>query len=252
MRSFVLIAVLVPLLFVGCAKRNVKNTSPARDESANAKASPARNDSKTGKIDEGPNWLTDPRFKKEKDQQSTPAPASVQSSTGKPSWGITPPQGGWQPPNAGVAPMPPVQPPGPGPQPGGFAPAGPMAAPGLPAPPGMGVLQPQPVAPAAVTPTAPAKRVEMADMKEVWIYIENRSGASGKMPSPAEVYAALVKTGSPAAELVKSGAIILTGTTDRESVWAYETQARLQGGLVASQNGVETLTAAELQARLGK
>ena len=37
---------------------------------------------------------------------------------------------------------------------------------------------------------------------------------------------------------------------ERESVWAFEAQARLTGGLVVSQNGVETLTAAELAQRM--
>ena len=92
----------------------------------------------------------------------------------------------------------------------------------------------------------------MADMKEVWIFIENASGASGKMPSQLLTYQALIAAKSPAADLVKDGTIFLTGATVRESVWAYETQALTNGGLVATQNGVETLTAAELKTRLGK
>jgi hypothetical protein len=114
-----------------------------------------------------------------------------------------------------------------------------------------GVLQPNPVPqPPAGVPAAPAKRVEMADMKEIWVFIDNFSGASGKMPTVPTIYAALVEAKSPAAALVKDNTILLTGATKRESVWAYEANALLNGGLVVSQNGVETLTAAQLQQRL--
>ena len=127
--------------------------------------------------------------------------------------------------------------------------------PPAPAPaPGTGVLQPTPVAPppVAATPAIPAARVERADMQEVWTFIQYASGASGKMPPAALTYAALVEAKSPAAALVKTQAIVLTGAAAREGVWAFEARARLSGGLVATQNGVETLTAAELQQRLKK
>lgn len=131
--------------------------------------------------------------------------------------------------------------------------------PPAPAPiPGAGVLQPMPAPappPVAVTPALPAARVERAeraDMQEVWVFIENASGASGKMPPAALTYAALVEAKSPAAALVKQQAIVLTGAAARDSVWAFEARAYQSGGLVASQNGVETLTAAELRQRLKK
>jgi hypothetical protein len=117
----------------------------------------------------------------------------------------------------------------------------------------MGVLQPEPVKPPA-TPTPPKySTVTEADMKEVWIFIENFSGAnSGKIPSQVLIYKALVAAESKAAPLVKDGSIYLTDTKTRESIWAFETKALTSGGLVCSQNGVETLTAAELKKRLGK
>ncbi len=231
MRALLLLVVLS--LAVGCAKRGAKNTAP-NDETAGVKLqpSPGGKDAKGGKADE-PNWLTDPRFKTDP-PAGQPLPDAP--SPGKQPWGIPPPQGGWQGPNAGAQPVQPA------------APGAPPPAPGAPIPPGMGVLQPQP-APVA---TPAAKRVEMADMKEVWIFIENASGASGKMPSQLLTYQALIAAKSPAADLVKDGTIFLTGATVRESVWAYETQALTSGGLVATQNGVETLTAAELKTRLGK
>ena len=231
MRALLLLAVLS--VAVGCAKRGAK-TAPAKDETAKPPA--GDKDVKGGKAGE-PNWLTDPRFKTD---PSAGQPLPDAPSPGKQPWGIPPPQGGWQGPNTGAQPV----------QPG--APGAPLPAPGVPIPPGMGVLQPQPVPAPAATPAVPAKRVEMADMKEVWIFIENASGASGKMPSQLLTYQALIAAKSPAADLVKDGTIFLTGATVRESVWAYETQALTNGGLVATQNGVETLTAAELKTRLGK
>ena len=165
MRSLQLIAVLVPLLFVvGCAKRTAKKPAPSSDETASAKPQPQQpnankpGDKGSGKPDE-PNWINDPRFKKDGD----PAlPAETPINGGKPGWGL-PPKGEWTaPPPAGD------------PMPAGGAPGG------------MGVLQPEPAKPpAAPAPTAPKySTVTEADMKEVWIFIENYSGGNGgKMPS---------------------------------------------------------------------
>jgi hypothetical protein len=229
----ILTAGLCVLLVVGCAKRTAKKPAPSSDETVSAKPQPP-NANKTGdkaaKPDE-PNWINDPRFKKDGD----PAlPAETPPNNGKPGWGL-PPKGEWTaPPPAGAPPMP------------GAAPGAPGA---------MGVLQPEPVKPPApATPTAPKyNTVTEADMKEVWIFIENFSGANGgKIPSQVLIYKALVAAESKAAPLVKDGSIYLTDTKTRESIWAFETKALTSGGLVCSQNGVETLTAAELKKRLGK
>jgi hypothetical protein len=241
MWSRILTVGLCFVFVVGCAKKTAKK--PSSDDTPNVKLAPPANDKdKKNEKAEEPNWLNDSRFKK--DSPSNLPPDG--SSPGKQPWGISPPQGGWQGPNASV---PTVQPAAPGGMP---MPA--MPVPGIPAPPGMGVLQPQPVpAKPPATPTTPKfSPVAEADMKEVWIFIENASGASGKMPTQLLTYQALIAAKSPAADLVKSGSIYLTGATSRESIWAFETQAITQGGLVATQNGVETLTAAELKTRLGK
>jgi len=227
-------------LLAGCAKKTAKTTVPDNPAPAPApqvadRGKPGGSD-KAGKNDKtrpdgnSPNWLNDPRFNK--DNQLPP-----DGSSGKPGWGVKPPDGGWQPPNA------------PGPQPGNPGPAA-----GSPVPPRPGIGGPgASVPPAAGTPTQPTtggKPVAEADMKDVWIYIENASGASGKMPTPDLVLAALLQAKSPAAALVRDGSIVLTNTRTRDSVWAYEAKAITQGGLVASQNGVETLTPAQLAGRL--
>jgi hypothetical protein len=95
--------------------------------------------------------------------------------------------------------------------------------------------------------------VTEADMKEVWIFIENASLASGKMPPPVLTYSALVEAKAKAAPLVKAGSIYLTGSPHRESIWAFDFRAFSRGEpvLVATQNGVETLTVEQLKARLG-
>jgi len=237
MRSLKLIAVLVPLLFaVGCAKRTAKKPAAA-DETAAAQTKPQQSnaekkDSKGAKADD-PNWVNDPRFQKD----HTPAlPAERRPTTANRAGASRRRASGTGPPAAGVQPMP-----------GGGAPGAPGA---------MGVLQPEPVKPPApaITPTAPKySTVTEADMKEVWIFIENFSGAnSGKIPSQVLIYQALIAAESKAAPLVKDGSIYLTDTKTRESIWAFETKALTSGGLVCSQNGVETLTAAELKKRLGK
>jgi hypothetical protein len=227
----ILIAGLCLMLAVGCAKRAVKKPAaddPAAKPTTHAPAAGDRDRKKDAK-DDGPNLLTDPRFKTDPNN-ALPAETPV---NGKPSWGFSAPEGGWAATNTGAPP----------------------GAPGAAGAPAAGAIPPQPVPatpPAAVTPTPALKPVSEADMKDVWVYVENASAAGGKMPNRVAIYQALVAAKSPAAERVGDGSIHLTGATTRESVWAFETKALTGGGLVATQTGVETLTAAELQKRLGK
>ncbi len=229
MRAFVFVAVLVPLLLlVGCRK-GAKDTAPANNEIAKVKIAPETPAAKTDKKAEQepePNWLKGPIGGK-KDQ---PDPLPVEGAgNGKQPW------------NVGAPPV--VQP---------------MPAPGGAKPPA-GVLQPNPVvnipaiAPPSNTPLGAAARlVALADMRDLQLFIHDASLVAGKMPSAAEIYAALVAARSPAARLVLDGAIILTGSKERESVWAYEARAFLNGGTVVTQNGVEKMTAEELKKLLGK
>ena len=213
-------------LGVGCAKKSAKLTGKSGDTVA-ATPQPAAGVGKPGDKadknlkDDKPNWVGDPRGKHDPDQ--LPVDGGAGGLPGKPGWGAKAPEGGWTPPNASI------------PKP-------------------KGELQPQPVAPPVVTttPKTGGKPVTEADMKEVWIFMENASGGGGKLPPPEVVYAALVKTEAKAAALVKDNSIMLTGSTMRESIWAFEAKALTQGGWAASQNGVENLSAAELRRRLGR
>lgn len=107
--------------------------------------------------------------------------------------------------------------------------------------------------PAPARPQPPAANVPVGkkDMEDIRLYIDNASGASGQMPSPQQVYAALVQAQSPAAALVQKQAVYLTGAKSREGVWAYEAAALQRGGLICTANGVETVTADDLKRRLG-
>ena len=95
-------------------------------------------------------------------------------------------------------------------------------------------------------------KVTQADLKEIHLFIDNFSGASGSMPDVKTTYAALVEAKAASAALVKSGAIVLTGSRTRESVWAYVAAALTDGGLAVTNSGVETFTADELKKRIGK
>ncbi|MBN9518192.1 hypothetical protein J0H58_06690 [bacterium] len=120
-----------------------------------------------------------------------------------------------------------------------------------PAPQPMGKIDNRPPQPQA-QPAAPAARVTQQDMEEVRLFIDNRSGATGQMPTPQETSAALKQAASPqTVTLIQSKAITIAPARTREDVWAYETAALQRGGLVATAGGVETMTADTLRRRLG-
>ena len=104
-----------------------------------------------------------------------------------------------------------------------------------------------PAPPANIGPQVTAK-----DMEDVRLYIDTASGASGGMPSPQMVAEALTQSGSPVADMVKNGAIVIPPARTRDEVWAYEAKGLEQGGFIVGSNGVEQVTAAEMKRRLGK
>lgn len=222
------------LLLAGC-KRGAKDTGPGRDDRSGEQSVPARAERKAEKKDE-PNWLKDERAQSKTDQLPVDGP----TSSGKQPWNVGAPAGGFQP-TTGAA-------------------TAPNAPPGKPTAGGTGVLQPEPAAQGAnpapagnAPPTGLVNRtVTEADMRDIHTFIDNRSGATGRMPSQADTFTALAAAQSPAAGLVKAGAIILTDAKQRESVWAFEANAYLKGGLLVGPSGVERVTAEELKKRLGK
>lgn len=96
------------------------------------------------------------------------------------------------------------------------------------------------------------KAVESNQMSQIRLFIDTASGASGKMPSPAETLAALKKEAPSIAALISDGTIVLHPARNRESVWAYEAKALETKGWVATSSGIETMDSATLKARLNQ
>jgi hypothetical protein len=95
------------------------------------------------------------------------------------------------------------------------------------------------------------RAVTLHEMNNLRVFIDTASGASGRMPSREEIFAS-VKQGDPKlAHFLQEGAIILTGATTREGVWAYEKDAPVRGGLAVTATGVERLSPDELRQRMG-
>ncbi len=114
--------------------------------------------------------------------------------------------------------------------------------------------EPQPARPAP-RPTQPMpvarKPVAEQDMKDIHLFVDNNSLASGQMPAPALTFAALGAAGSPAAKLVASGDIVLTNARQRESCWAYQKGATTDGGWIVTNSGAEQVDAATAKKWLG-
>ena len=200
---------------VGCAKKPAKSTGPRGDDQSRGRTAVRKrrpptkaNDQRHGNAATAkPNWLDDPTVKNERISCTVDATAG-----GKPDWGRDPRR--WRA-DRRAARAPARQP------------QQPMAAIRMRAT-AAPRRRPEPDGPTC-------KPVSEADMKEVWIFIENASGASGKMPTPELIVRGARRRRSRRPRtLVKDGSIILTGATTRESVWAYETNAPTQGGWVAS------------------
>jgi hypothetical protein len=114
-----------------------------------------------------------------------------------------------------------------------------------------------PTAPAPTQPTAPsppagadtqyqagagaiqnarkaAERTQLLSlMNGLGVYILSLDTDKGKMPTKQEVYAALKDdiTQRPLLEKINDGTIILTGSTNRAGLWAYEKGADVSGGV---------------------
>jgi hypothetical protein len=99
---------------------------------------------------------------------------------------------------------------------------------------------------------AVARAVTGNDLKNLHLFIESASGASGQMPSKQTIIDSL--KASPDAKnlvaLIEDGSIVLTGIRQREGIWAYEKLAIERGGNVISNNGVERMAPNELKDKL--
>jgi len=97
---------------------------------------------------------------------------------------------------------------------------------------------------------AVTRTVTLNEMKNIHLFIENASGASGEMPAPQVVQQIIAKEDPKAASMIADGTIILTGIRQREGVWAYEKAGLENGGIVVTQSGVERVSAQQLKGML--
>ncbi|MCE9533108.1 MAG: hypothetical protein K8T89_18575 [Planctomycetes bacterium] len=105
----------------------------------------------------------------------------------------------------------------------------------------------------AANAQAVTRAVTTNDLKNIQVFIESASAETGKVPSKEAIVEALkMAKAANLVKLIEEGAIVLTGTTERESVWAYDKNAPEKGGFILSNSGIEKLDAAEVKKRLGK
>lgn len=70
------------------------------------------------------------------------------------------------------------------------------------------------------------------DLYQLGIIILDLELTGGKMPTASEIKAALTGDGASLRKKIDEGAIILTGTTNKAGLWAYEVDADKAGGIV--------------------
>jgi hypothetical protein len=99
---------------------------------------------------------------------------------------------------------------------------------------------------------AVTRTVNMHEMQNIYVFMNDASLASGRMPSVEEVGAALQKEAPKTWKLVQEKAIVLTGTNSREGIWAYTQDAQSAAGehLVITSSGVERMPGQTLKQRL--
>src|SRR5262249_18466387 len=99
---------------------------------------------------------------------------------------------------------------------------------------------------------AVARAATQNDMKNLHTYHYDASLASGKMPTAKQIFDDVQKGAPNIAKLITDKVIVLTGAKTRESIWAYTSQEQSTAGyyLAISNNGVEQLSAAQLNQRL--
>ena len=93
--------------------------------------------------------------------------------------------------------------------------------------------------------------VSALEMKDLHLFITEKELAFNQMPDQKAIMDYAKKENPKLHKLLDSGAIVLTGITQREGVWAYEKDAPSKGGWVITHTGESKMTADELKQRLG-
>ena len=100
-----------------------------------------------------------------------------------------------------------------------------------------------------------AKRaVTMNDLQSLGTFIFSFELDNNKMPTVSEIKAMLKPDGLNILAAIDEGAIILTGTTDKRGLWAYEVDADKAGGVIVTgpTPAARRATADEVKQLLGK
>jgi hypothetical protein len=94
--------------------------------------------------------------------------------------------------------------------------------------------------------------VNMHELKDLQLFIENASLATGQMPSKEEITSSIQRDSPKLYKLIQDGAIVLTGTRSRENIWAYTADPQSAAGehLIVTSSSVERMAAATLRQRL--
>ncbi len=94
--------------------------------------------------------------------------------------------------------------------------------------------------------------VNANDLNQLRLLIETSSSASGQMPTKEMIVQMLSQ--EPGAknllDAINKGTLLLTGSHQRESIWAYEKDADKNGGNAVTNNGIERLSAMQIQQML--
>ena len=100
--------------------------------------------------------------------------------------------------------------------------------------------------------TAAKRTVNLAQLKDIQLFITNASLENGKMPTREETAAVLQKEAPQIYKQVQDGSIVLTGTRSREHVWAYTADPQSVAGehLVVTSSSVDRMAAQTLKQRL--
>jgi hypothetical protein len=95
-----------------------------------------------------------------------------------------------------------------------------------------------------------AERTQLlAMMSGLALHIVALDTQNGRMPTRQELYDSIkdVVTERPLVEKINDGTIILTGSTDRSGLWAYEKGAEVSGGVALIAGSAQRYAAEDIQ-----
>jgi hypothetical protein len=98
---------------------------------------------------------------------------------------------------------------------------------------------------------AATRIVTAAELHDLHLMMNTAKGASGRVPTKQETWNALNRPdGNPKLlALVQDGTLVLVDSPQEEGLWAYDRNARTQGGWILTHNGAERVTAHDFTTR---